>query len=83
MEGWNGTKVQVLFARKAWISSCIALCHALYLLASLKTSGSWEGGETTRLKEAAELVAVEMDSAVLDGGPWDVDELLDMEKCDL
>jgi hypothetical protein len=24
-----------------------------------------------------------VDSAVLDGGPWDVDELLDMEKCDL
>ena len=41
------------------------------------------GGETTRLKEAAEVVAVAVDNAVLDGRPCDVDELLDMEKCDL
>jgi hypothetical protein len=53
------------------------------MLASLKTSDLWEGGETTRLKEATELVAVAVDNAVLDRGPWDVDELLDMEKCDL
>ena len=60
------SKVQVLLARKAWISSHIALCHASYLLASLRTSGSWVGRETTQLKEAAAAVVVEVDSAVLD-----------------
>jgi len=64
IEGWNDTKVQVLLARKAWISSLIALCHALYLLTSLKTIGSWVGGDTTRLMEAAVAVVVVVDSAV-------------------
>jgi len=70
MEGWDGTKVQVLFARKAWISSRITLCHTSYLLASLKTSGSWEGGETTWLKETSEAAVVAVDSAVLGCLGW-------------
>jgi hypothetical protein len=39
--------------------------------------------EAAKLVAVAVVVAVAVDSAVLDGGPWDVNELLDMEKCDL
>ena len=45
MDGWKGTKVQVLFRTKAWYSSTIAVCQLGFFNAWLTVVGSWSEGE--------------------------------------
>jgi len=70
IEGWKGTKDQVLLKCKAWILSCITPCHMSYLSALENAMGLEVGEDITWEIGATEEATDAMRRVVFDNRRW-------------